>query len=66
MSSYTLRSKIPSRSIVRSGRRLVAYELKRLGLHIGVGHIECQGYAMPNTTPTAELVGAWLVGECYG
>jgi hypothetical protein len=50
------------------GVLLVAYELKTANrLQVGIGHIECQGYDMPNS-PLAnpEPVGLWLAGECYG
>jgi hypothetical protein len=50
------------------GVLLVAYELKITdSLQIGIAHIECQGYDMPDSVvPNPELVGLWLAGECYG
>lgn len=50
------------------GTLLVAYELKTTGLlNVGIAHIECQGYEMPQSAhPDVEPVGLWLAGECYG
>lgn len=50
------------------GVLLVGYELKAANsLQIGVAHIECQGYEMPESVmPSPEPVGMWLAGECYG
>ena len=50
------------------GVLLVGYELKSYdSLQVGIAHIECQGYAMPpSTVHSAEPVGVWLAGECYG
>jgi hypothetical protein len=50
------------------GVLLVGYDLKASGsLQIGIAHIECQGYDMPSSVvPSAEPVGIWLAGECYG
>ncbi len=50
------------------GVMLVAYELKANHiLNVGVAHIECQGYEMPNDLSlNIEQVGLWIAGECYG
>lgn len=50
------------------GVLLVGYELKTAdSLRIGIAHIECQGYEMPDSiVPNPEPVGMWLAGECYG
>lgn len=50
------------------GVLLVAYELKITeSLQVGIAHIECQGYDMPDSVvPNPEPVGLWLAGECYG
>lgn len=50
------------------GVLLVGYELKAANsLQIGIAHIECQGYEMPNSVvPNPQLAGLWLAGECYG
>lgn len=50
------------------GVLLVGYELKAANsLQIGIAHIGCQGYDMPQSVvPNPELVGLWLAGECYG
>jgi hypothetical protein len=50
------------------GVLLVGYELKAANsLQIGIAHIECQGYDMPDSVqPTPQPVGLWLAGECYG
>jgi hypothetical protein len=50
------------------GVLLVGYELKAANsLQIGVAHIECQGYDMPDSVvPNPQPVGLWLAGECYG
>jgi len=50
------------------GVLLVGYELKTAdSLQIGIAHIECQGYDMPDSVvPNPEPVGLWLAGECYG
>jgi hypothetical protein len=47
---------------------LVGYELKsEKTLQIGIAHIECQSYDMPDSViPNPEIVGLWLAGECYG
>jgi hypothetical protein len=50
------------------GVLLVGYELKAASnLQVGIAHIECQGYEMPESiVPNPEPVGAWIAGECYG
>ena len=50
------------------GVLLVGYELKTANsIQIGIAHIECQGYNMPDSLiPNPEPVGLWLAGECYG
>ncbi len=50
------------------GVLLVGYELKAANsLQVGIAHIECQGYDMPDSVvPNPEPVGLWLAGECYG
>lgn len=50
------------------GVLLVGYDLKSSdSLQVGIAHIECQGYDMPSSVvPSAEPVGVWLAGECYG
>ncbi|HWG46499.1 MAG TPA: hypothetical protein VN688_27300 [Gemmataceae bacterium] len=50
------------------GVLLVGYELKAANsLQIGIAHIECQGYDMPDSVvPNPQPVGLWLAGECYG
>jgi hypothetical protein len=50
------------------GVLLVGYDLKAAdSLQVGIAHIECQGYDMPSSVvPSAEPVGVWLAGECYG
>jgi hypothetical protein len=50
------------------GVLLVGYELKAANsLQIGIAHIECQGYHMPDSVvPNPQPVGLWLAGECYG
>lgn len=50
------------------GVLLVGYELKTNdSIQVGIAHIECQGYDMPSSVvPSAEPVGIWLAGECYG
>ena len=50
------------------GVLLVGYEMKAANcLQIGVAHIECQGYGMPDSVvPNPQPVGLWLAGECYG
>jgi hypothetical protein len=49
------------------GVLLVGYELKTANtLQIGIAHIECQGYDMPDSlVSNPEPVGLWLAGECY-
>jgi hypothetical protein len=54
-----------SSKLMSLGALLVAYELKNLKHNIGVAHIECQGYVLPNQAPSPEVVGMWLTGECY-
>lgn len=47
------------------GVLLVGYELK--AFHIGIAHIECQGYEMPESVSiNPQPVALWLAGECYG
>ncbi len=50
------------------GVLLVGYELKAANsLQIGIAHIECQSYEMPDSiVPNPQPVGLWLAGECYG
>lgn len=50
------------------GVLLVGYELKAANsLQIGIAHIECQGYDIPDSVvPNPQPVGLWLAGECYG
>jgi hypothetical protein len=50
------------------GVLLVGYDLKAANsLQIGIAHIECQGYEMPESVvPNPQPVGLWLAGECYG
>jgi hypothetical protein len=50
------------------GVLMVGYELKAANsLQIGIAHIECQGYDMPDSVvPNPQPVGLWLAGECYG
>ncbi|MFM8475398.1 MAG: hypothetical protein ACKOEO_06335 [Planctomycetaceae bacterium] len=50
------------------GVLLVGYELKAANsLQIGIAHIECQGYNMPDSVvPNPQPVGLWVAGECYG
>lgn len=50
------------------GVLLVGYDLKVTdSLQVGIAHIECQGYDMPTSAePSAEPIGIWLAGECYG
>jgi hypothetical protein len=48
------------------GVLLVAYELKSSEVRPGIVHIECENYLLPQgMTPTTQLVGLWLAGECY-
>jgi hypothetical protein len=55
-----------SSKLMSLGALLAAYELKQLGYHIGVAHIECQGYTLgSHEVKAAELVGLWLAGECF-
>lgn len=50
------------------GVLLVGYELKAANsLQIGIAHIECQEYNMPDSVVlNPQPVGLWLAGECYG
>jgi hypothetical protein len=54
-----------SSKLMSLGALLVAYELKRAGMDVGVAHIECQGYRMDSPNSNPEVVGLWLSGECY-
>lgn len=52
--------------VMSLGILLVAYELKSSNLEVGIAHIECQGYELPqNVQIEVEPVGIWLAGECY-
>jgi hypothetical protein len=53
-----------SSKLISTGALLVAYEL-RPDRDVGVAHIECQGYSLPETGTRSELFGLWLSGECY-
>jgi hypothetical protein len=47
---------------------LVAYELKKAGIDIGIAHIEADGYAMEVDVARhtgSTLYGLWLTGEIY-
>jgi len=60
-----------STKLLSVGALLVAYELKRSKVDVGVAHVECQGYTMEAATEgdgaktQSELFGLWLWGECY-
>lgn len=62
-----------SSKLLSVGALLVAYELKRAGIEVGVAHVEAQGYVIAGadqeqqapTATAAELFGLWLGGECY-
>jgi hypothetical protein len=54
-----------SSKLMSLGPLLVAYELKRAGMDVGVAHIECQGYRIASPDSNPEIVGLWLSGECY-
>jgi hypothetical protein len=60
-----------STKLLSVGALLVAYELKRAKVDVGVAHVECQGYTMEvategdGTKTQSELFGLWLWGECY-
>jgi hypothetical protein len=52
--------------VMSLGILLVAYELKSSDVEVGVAHIECQGYDLPDDLKVeAEPVGIWVAGECY-
>jgi hypothetical protein len=52
--------------VMSMGILLVAYELKKTEVELGIAHIECQGYDVPsNLNFEAEPVGLWLAGDCY-
>lgn len=60
-----------STKLLSVGALLVAYELKRARVDVGIAHVECQGYTMEPATERvgsktqSELFGLWLWGECY-
>jgi len=60
-----------STKLLSLGVLLVAYELKRANIDIGIAHVECQGYTIESGTKgdggdeQSELFGLWLWGECY-
>jgi hypothetical protein len=58
-----------STKLLSMGALLVAYELKRKRLAVGVAHVEPQGYVMRDppagAAGQADLFGLWLAGECY-
>lgn len=52
--------------VMSLGLLLVAFELKSSNVEVGIAHIECQGYELPeNPSIDVEPVGIWLAGECY-
>jgi hypothetical protein len=52
--------------VMSLGILLVAYELKGGDAEVGIAHIECQGYDVPEGLDVnVELVGIWIAGECY-
>ena len=52
--------------VMSLGILLVAYEFKPSEVEVGIAHIECQGYQIPdNPQIEVEPVGMWLAGECY-
>jgi hypothetical protein len=52
--------------VMSLGILLVAYELKPSDVQVGIAHIECQGYDVPDDLSIdVEPVGLWLAGECY-
>lgn len=52
--------------VMSLGILLVAYELKSSDVEVGVAHIECQGYDVPQDLALeVEPVGIWVAGECY-
>ena len=52
--------------VMSLGILLVAYELKGGDAEVGIAHIECQGYDVPQGLDVnVELVGIWIAGECY-
>jgi len=60
-----------SSKILSLGALLAAYELKRMGQSVGIGHVESRGYTISDTDPNTlknvpqELFEIWLTGECY-
>jgi hypothetical protein len=52
--------------VMSLGILLVAYELKSSHVGVGIAHIECQGYDMPeDQIVEVESVGLWIAGQCY-
>jgi hypothetical protein len=60
-----------STKLLSVGALLVAYELKRVKVDVGVAHVGSQGYIMDDdpgdqgSQMQSELFGLWLAGECY-
>lgn len=61
-----------STKLLSVGALLVAYELKRSKVEVGIAHVECQGYSLEqgssgdgDLSSESELHGLWLWGECY-
>ena len=60
-----------STKLLSLGALLAAYELRQAGTHVGIAHIECQGYrvgdmeAVRSMAHDSTLFGLWIAGECY-
>ena len=60
-----------STKLLSIGALLAAYEFKMAGDHVGVAHIESQGYRITDEMnfrklrTDSALFGLWLAGECY-
>jgi len=60
-----------SSKILSLGALLAAYQLRRMGQLVGIGHVEARGYDISVHEPYVlksmhqELFEVWLAGECY-
>ena len=60
-----------SSKLMSVGALLVAHELRKAKMRIGIAHVGCQGYTIDKVAQSdgentqSELFGLWLWGECY-
>lgn len=60
-----------STKLMSIGAFLVAYELKSIGLEVGIAHVEADGYNVDeviyddSSIENNEVFGMWLSGTCY-